>query len=92
MKAAPIVVALLSVLAGLVIGDVVRFVSAQERVPLATEADTALAPLAISRDGRVMTIRSVAPDSLKLCVEPALGKFAATKCFSVGAIRRGEVK
>ena len=63
----------------------------QARVPLATEMDNALAPLAIARDGRVITIRAAADNALKLCVEPSLGQFGATRCFTVGEIRAGKV-
>ena len=62
------------------------------QVPTATEADRAFAQLAISRDGTVVTVRAIATDNLQLCVEPRVGQFGSTKCFYVGAIRRGEVR
>jgi len=58
--------------------------------PTATVVDEALAQLEISSDGQTMTIRGTAPNSLKLCVQPARGIFGPTRCFTVGAVRRGE--
>lgn len=58
---------------------------------LATDADRLTAQLEIAKDGRSLTVRGPAPDSLRLCVEPAAGKFAPKRCFTVGDIRAGRV-
>lgn len=64
-------------------------VTGQERVPLATEAQRAFAPLAVSEDGRTVTFRSTAKDSLLVCVEPLGDKFGKRVCFTVGDVRTG---
>jgi hypothetical protein len=77
-----------------VLGAAIAFATSAEptpQVPTATEADRALAPLEIARDGRTITIRSIARDELRVCVEPKVGTFGPTPCFQVGQIRRGRV-
>jgi hypothetical protein len=64
---------------------------AQQRVPLASEIDTLLSPLAISLDHKTFTFRGVAPDDLTVCVEPSKGAFAPVRCFVLRDIRRGSV-
>lgn len=66
-------------------------VLAAAQLPLASAYDASHAQLLISRDGSTMTIRGAAPDTLRLCVEPAAGVAAPTHCFSVGQIRHGLV-
>lgn len=61
------------------------------QVRLATDDDRRLAMLAVSADGAEITVRGRVADSVRLCVEPAAGTFGARRCFTVGAIRRGEV-
>lgn len=58
----------------------------------ATPADEALAQLAVSADGGELTIRGAAPDSLRVCVEPARGKFGPRRCFTVGDVRDGRLE
>lgn len=70
----------------------ILMLAVQRQVPDATAADRALAQLEISLDGQTMTIRGVASDALRICVRPKEGQFGPTRCFSVGAIRRGEVR
>lgn len=74
------------------VGAVVAAQSRPPDVPLATALDRALAQIEVSRDGRAVTVRAIAPDTLQLCVEPKSGAFGARRCFSVGAIRRGDVR
>lgn len=62
--------------------------AADAQMPLATEYDVTHAQLAISRDGSTLTIRSVAPDAMRLCVEPSQVP-GALHCFTVGDLRRG---
>lgn len=63
-----------------------------QQLPLATEADKAVAPLEISRDGRTVTFRDAAVDELQVCVEPARGRFGRRVCFTVGDVRAGRVR
>ncbi|HVL65754.1 MAG TPA: hypothetical protein VM364_00700 [Vicinamibacterales bacterium] len=74
--------------------DVARPITAvaAQATPLATEADRAIAPLEISRDGRQVTFRGPAPDDLQVCVVLPLGQTSSVKwreCFTVGDVRRG---
>lgn len=62
-----------------------------QRVPLATEADKALSPLLISRDGSEVTFRGAALNTLRICVEPESGKFGRRVCFTVGDVRTAVV-
>ena len=64
-------------------------VTGQERVPLATEAQRAFAPLSVSEDGHTVTFRNTAVDSLTIRIEPAAGKFGKTVTFTVGDVRTG---
>jgi len=64
----------------------------ERRVPPANELDRALAQIEISRDGQTVTVRDVAPDSLRVCVAQKPRQFGPTRCFLVGQIRRGEVR
>lgn len=68
-----------------------RGVLALQQVPSATETDRLMAQLEVSGDGNTVTVRSVAPDSLRLCVAPRAGAFGPTRCFTVADIRRGRV-
>lgn len=63
---------------------------ADAQVPLATPADLAAAPLMVSRDGRTVTIRAVASDDLRICVEPTT--FAAVHCWTVRELRAGRLR
>lgn len=65
---------------------------AQRQVPLATDADRALAPLEVSLDGREFTFRGAAGDELRICVEPSPDRFGRRVCFTVGDVRRGRVR
>lgn len=64
-------------------------VDGQERTPLATEAEEALSPLLVSRDGSTVTFRGVAVNSLTIRIEPEVGKFGKTMTFTVGDVRSG---
>lgn len=59
-------------------------------LPRASDFQRVVAQFAIARDGSAITIRSTALDSLRICVEPTLASDAPTRCFTAGAIRRGE--
>jgi hypothetical protein len=61
-------------------------------VPLATDVDELLAQQSISADGKEITFRAVVADDVRICVEPRRGVFGARRCFTVGAIRRGDVR
>jgi hypothetical protein len=61
------------------------------QLPLATDKDRAQSQLAISLDGTEFTFRGVAPNSLKIRVEPAAGTFGRTVTFTVGDVRDGLV-
>ena len=63
-----------------------------QAIPNATVVDRALAQLEISLDGQTITVRGVAPDDFRICVAPPHGHFGLTRCFTAGAIRRGEVR
>lgn len=76
----------------LVIWVALLAIATSAQVPTATEADRAFAQLAISRDGNTVTVRGVASDALQVCVEPRAGQFGVTRCYGVGAIRRGDVR
>jgi hypothetical protein len=64
-------------------------VDGQERTPLASDAQRALAPMAVSVDGRTVTFRETAIDGLTIRIEPAAGKFGRTVTFTVGDVRSG---
>jgi hypothetical protein len=68
----------------------VAALAAQPRlVPLATEADRLLSRISVAIDGRTLTIRGPAPDDLRVCVEPAGGRFGRTICYAARDLRRG---
>jgi hypothetical protein len=59
---------------------------AGQRLPLATDADKALAPLEISTDGGTVRFRAAAQDNLRICVMPRT--FGPERCTTVGEMRR----
>lgn len=61
----------------------------QSPLPIATRQDQQTAQLAVAEDGKRVTIRRPAKDTLELCVEPT--DFGRVTCFTVGEIRRGEI-
>lgn len=61
----------------------------QERTPLATEGEAAVAPLVISRDGKTITVRATAKDDLRFTFEPRTRQFGRTVTFTVGDVRSG---
>lgn len=73
----------------LFVTGVLALINGQERTPLATDADKALAPLLVSRDGSTVTFRGVAVNGLTIRIEPELGKFGQTMTFTVGDVRSG---
>jgi hypothetical protein len=62
--------------------------AAPEGVRIAVSLDR-IAPLLISADGRTVTFRSPAKDTLRVCFEPR--EFGRTVCFTVGDVRTGRV-
>lgn len=60
-----------------------------QRVPLASDADKALAPLSISADGKTFTLRGTAPDDAQVCVEPSIGRFGRRRCYALSDLRAG---
>jgi hypothetical protein len=59
---------------------------------IATDIDRLLAQVEISLDGHLLTFRGAAPDNLRVCVAPRAKEFGPTRCFTVGQVRRGEVR
>jgi hypothetical protein len=72
-----------------VIAGLGLIVDGQERVPLATEMQRVLAPLAISEDGHMVTFRGAAINALTIRIEPEAGTFGKTMTFTVGDVRAG---
>jgi hypothetical protein len=73
----------------LVVTAALALIDGQERTPLATDAERALAPLMVSTDGRTVTFRGTAINGLIVRVEPATGTFGRTVTFTVGDVRDG---
>lgn len=63
-----------------------------QSLPIATPEDLAIAQLAVDPSTDTVTVRSVAPDRLRICVEPRTGEFGRTECYRVGDIRAGRVE
>lgn len=74
----------------LVVTAALALIDGQERTPLASEAETALSPLLISRDGSTVTFRGTAIDGLTIRIEPATGTFGKTTTFTIGDVRSGK--
>jgi hypothetical protein len=74
---------------GLIVSAALAVVDGQERTPLATEMQRALAPLAISEDGHTVIFRGTAIAAMKIRVEPEAGTFGQTIEFTVGDVRTG---
>jgi hypothetical protein len=88
-RLANVVIFLLFVLLAVIALDGLLF--GQERTPLATDMQKALAPLSVSEDGKTVIFRATAIDALTIRVEPAVGTFGKTISFTVGDVRRGRV-
>ncbi len=57
-----------------------------------SSASDATALLAISADGMTVTFRPPVLDELKVCFDPKAGSSLPVRCFTVGEIRRGDVR
>ena len=60
-----------------------------QRIPLADDAETALAPLEVARDGRRVTFRETALDSLEVCVRTKGPR--QEQCFTLADVRAGRL-
>lgn len=75
----------------LFVTGVLALLDAQALMPIASEAERALAPLLVSRDGSEVTFRGAALNTLRICVEPEAGTFGRRVCLTVGDVRSGRV-
>jgi len=57
----------------------------------ATDSTWSAWPITVSDDGTEITLQQTAADSLRICVEPAVGQFGPKRCYRVGDIRAGRV-